>query len=247
MAGRPPVTFVSGSGTVPGSARSPGGLPLLAAVAAARAALRCPGPGYVCRNAAGDHAGPCGRRTPTWGGRMGAAGGLRRRRHRGRTTGRVQPARPGLEPATVATGPAGGRGLPTVPGPGRSVVTPRGGGPGRPHPRAVPVVVDPLRAVPRCGRLCLLRPRRAAWHPRPGGPPFRRGRRRRGSGHGRAHGTPDTARPRDPGHLDPVVRTGRGRRSAAPGTMAPGLPGLGCYPRPPADARLPGRRPRAAA
>ena len=51
--------------------------------------------------------------------RLGDAGRPRARRHRGRAAGRVQPARPGLVAAAVATRPARRSGLRAVPGHGQ--------------------------------------------------------------------------------------------------------------------------------
>ena len=137
--------------------------------------------------------------------------------------------------------------LPAVPRPDRRGAPARRRGPGRPHHRPVPAVVDPDRPPGPRGHLRPLRPRGADRRPRARGAPRRRGRRRRGPRRRPARGPRLPARPRHPRHVDPVVRARRRRRPAARRALARVVPGLGHHPRPPAHRRLPGRRPGPAA
>ena len=82
-------------------------VPVLAAVAAGRAAGLRPAGGAAGRDGAGHHARPGRRRVIAGSGRLGAAGHVRRGHHRRSAAGPLQPERPGLEPAAVAAGPAG--------------------------------------------------------------------------------------------------------------------------------------------
>ena len=100
----------------------------------------------------------------------------------------------------------------------------------------------PEGTTPRRRHLRALRPRGADRHPGAGGAPRRRPRRRRGPRRGRAVGARLPARARDPRHLDPVVREGRGGPAAAGGVLPRAVPGHGHHARPAADRGLPRRR-----
>ena len=199
--------------------------------------------------ALGHHARPRRRGQPARRGRLGPAGHLRRRDHRRRAAGPVQPERAGLEPAAVAAGPAGGDRVRALPADGLDHPPARRRDPGGPRDRAVPAVVDPGRRRADRGHLRPLRPRGDDRHPRAGGEAGRGAGGGGGPGHGGAVGADLPARARHPRHVDPVVRVRLGRRpvAAGPGEVAGAMPGLGDHPRPAADRGLPGRGPRPAA
>ena len=129
--------------------RGPGRLRVLAAVGARRAAPAGPGQGRERRDAPRRHARPRRRRAPRRRRRVAAAGRLRAGRPGRRAAGPLQPARPGLEPAAVAPGPARRARLPAVPRPHRRRAAARRRRPGRPRHRPVPAVVDPDRPAGR--------------------------------------------------------------------------------------------------
>ena len=204
-----------------------------------------PGQGRRRRHAARHDARPRGRRAPRRRGRVADARRLRGRRPGRRAAGPLQPARPELEPAAVAPGPARRARVRAVPRPDRRRPAARRRRPGRPRHRAVPAVVDPRGRAGGPGHLRALRPRGAGRRAGARGAPGRRRRGRRGPRRRRAGGARLPARARHPRHLDPVVRARR-RRTAARRALARVVPGLGHHPRPAAVGGLPGRRPRPA-
>ena len=120
--------------------------PPLAAVATRRTTRLGAVAGDPGRNGVGHHGRPGRRRASQRRRRLGASGCDGAGRDRGCAAGRVQPARPGLVTAAVASGPARGAGVPTLSraDPGGAAACRRR--PHRPHHRIVPAVVDPARA-----------------------------------------------------------------------------------------------------
>ena len=81
-------------------------------------------------------------------GRLDPVGGTGPGRHGGCAAGHVQPAGPELDPAAVASGPAGRVRLCRLPGHAPDGAPPCRRDPGGPHPGPVPAVVDPGGAGP---------------------------------------------------------------------------------------------------
>ena len=225
--------------------RGPGGLRVLAAVGARRAAPAGAGQGRGRRDEPRGHARPCRGGAPRRRRRMAAAGRLRAGRPGRRPAGRLQPGRPGLEPAAVAAGPARRARLPAVPRPHRRRAPARRWRPGRPRHRHVPAVVDPHRPPAR-GHLRPLRPRRADRCPRSRGASRGRRRRRRGPRRRRARGPrlPPRARGSSAPRSCGSSTTGADEPSAPRRALARVVPGLGHQrPRPsrPRPATSPAR------
>ena len=208
LARRAPAPGPPGRGEVPRGARRGRRVPPVAAVGARRAARRDPARAAPVRHGPRRDDRPRGRRALERRRRVVAAGDVRRRGHRRRAARPVQPERPGLAAATVATRPPGRDGVRAVPAAGRGGAAQRGRAAGRPRDRAVPAVVDPEGRRADRGHVRPLRPRGDDRHPRAGGAPGRRRRRRRGPRHRRAVGPHVPRRARHPRHLDPVVRDG---------------------------------------
>ena len=174
------------------------------------------------------HARPRGRRAPRRRRRVADAPRLRGGRPGRRTAGPLQPARPELEPAAVAAGPARRARLRAVPRPDRRRPAARRRRPGRPRHRAVPAVVDPRGRAGGPGHLRALRPRGAGRSAGARGAPGGRRRGRRGPRGRRAGGARLPARARHPRHLDPLVRARR-RRGRCPRSAG----ASGAWPRSP--------------
>ena len=148
-----------------------GGVPRLAAG---------PGPAPARRRARGGAGGrragrarPRRRLRPGGCRRLGVAGRPRAGRARRRATGRVQPAGPGLGPASLASGPARRHRLRRLPRPAAGHAALRGRDADRPRRRAVAAVVGAARRVagPRHLRALRLRGHARGAHAwRPGGP-----------------------------------------------------------------------------
>ncbi len=118
------------------------------------AAAGAPG-GHAVRH----HRRPGRRRAGGRRGRLGAPRAAGRGRERGRATGQLQPARPGLGAAAVAPAAARGGALPAARGPVHRLTPARRRAAGRPRDGPHPAVVGTGRKAARPGCLRQLRPR----------------------------------------------------------------------------------------
>ena len=145
---------------------------------------RCPRRRHECRH----RPRPPGRRERRWSRHVVPARDVRSAGPGGLPGRCVQPARAGLEPATLQAGRAGRRGLRAVPGRGAQRAAPRRRHPRRPHRGAVEVVVDPAGRAGPPRDVRALRRRRHARRPGPRGTSSRSDHRRRRSGNRRGGG-----------------------------------------------------------
>ena len=189
LAGRAAGSAVARGGRLRGGARGPGRLPVLAAVAAGRAAgvgppgRRC-GPGWRSGVMHDLAVGVSPHGADAWGLQDTYAAGI--------TVGAPpdpynQNGQDWNQPPW-RPGPAGRDRVRAVPGDGLDHPAARRRDPGRPRDRAVPAVVDPAGRRADRGHLRPLRPRGDDRHPRPGGAPGRGAGGRGGPGHGGAVG-----------------------------------------------------------
>ncbi|EFE74470.1 4-alpha-glucanotransferase, partial [Streptomyces filamentosus NRRL 15998] len=116
------------------------------------------------------------------------AGGLRPRHVRRRAARRVQRARPGLGPAALAPRHPRRHRLRRLPGPAARAAGPRRGPAHRPRDGPLPALVGPRGPPAHRRHVRRVRRRGDARRPRPGGPPGRGRRRRRGPRHRRPRG-----------------------------------------------------------